>query len=131
VAVLVLVSAVGLVAAARTLVQLPSHACIDVVARLRAPAAEGRVLTFDPWGIAWLADRETVMIPSGGLDAIARVARRYDARVMLIHPMLGRPQTSALVGRLEGTHGNLRITTIHQRGACRIATVEVLGEAAP
>jgi hypothetical protein len=40
--------------------------------------------------VAWLADRETVMIPSGGLDAIARVARRYDTPLILIHPMLGR-----------------------------------------
>jgi hypothetical protein len=45
--------------------------------------------------------------------------------------MIGRPQTSALVGKLEGTVGPLRVTTLHAEGTCRLATVDVLGESAP
>jgi hypothetical protein len=128
---LVLVSAAGFVGAARVLGRLPPHQCLPVLRQLAEAGTPGRILTFDPWTVAWLADREAVMIPSGGLDAIARVARRYDTRLMLIHPMLGRPETGPLVAGLEGTSGPLRVTTIHRQGACRIATVEVLGDATP
>jgi hypothetical protein len=130
-AALVLVSAVGLVSAAGLLAGLPRHACQPVLDHLAATGIPGRILTFDPWSVAWLADREAVMIPSGGIDAIARVARRYDTRLLLTHPMIGRPQTSALVGKLEGTVGPLRVTTLHAEGTCRLATVDVLGEPAP
>jgi hypothetical protein len=130
-AALVLVSAVGLVSAAGLLAGLPRHACQPVLDHLAATGIPGRILTFDPWSVAWLADREAVMIPSGGVDAIARVARRYDTRLLLTHPMIGRPQTSALVGKLEGTVGPLRVTTLHAEGTCRLATVDVLGESAP
>lgn len=131
VAALVLVSALGLVAAARALDRRP-HFCPVAVEWMVRNGGEGRVLTFDPWTIAWVADRETVMIPSGGVEAIAQVARRYDARLLLAHHMIGRPETSRLVARLEGLHGNLRVTTLYTMGPCRIARIEVLyGEPAP
>jgi hypothetical protein len=128
---LVLVSAFGFVGIARVLVRLPQHACASVLAELVSDRTPGRILTFDPWNVAWLADREAVMIPSGGLDAIARVARRYDTALILIHPMLGRPETVALIGKLEGVAGPLRVTTVHRQGACRIATLDVLGDPTP
>lgn len=127
-AALVLVSAAGSVGAARLLALLPPHACRLALGWMVDAGTPGRILTFDPWSVAWLADREAVMIPSGGVEAIARVARRYDTRLMLIHPMVGRPQTSALVASLEKGSGPLRVTTLHGEGACRLVTVDVLGE---
>jgi hypothetical protein len=129
-AALVLVSALGLGTQARGLVRRSGSPCFLLLGQLRA-GIPGRVLTFDPWSVAWLADREAVMIPSGGLDAIARVARRYDTRLLLVGPVLGRPQTGALVHKLEGTVGPLRVTTIARGGYCRLATLEILGDQRP
>jgi hypothetical protein len=128
---LVALGAVGFVDLARMLVRLPQHPCAAVLAEAVRDGTRGSILTFDPWSVAWLADREAVMIPSGGLAAIARVARRYDTRLILIHPMLGRPQTVALVGNLEGVSGPLRVTTTHRRDACRLARLDVLGDPTP
>jgi hypothetical protein len=130
-AALVLVSCAGFVGAAQALGRLRPDACMLGLRRLAEAGTAGPILTLDPWSVAWLADREAVMIPSGGLDAIARVARRYETRLILIHPMMGRPQTSALLANLEGASGPLRVTTIHRQGACRIATLDVLGDTAP
>jgi 4-amino-4-deoxy-L-arabinose transferase-like glycosyltransferase len=128
---LVLVSALGLVRSARLLAGRPPHPCQAVLERMNAAAIPGRILTFDPWLVAWLADREAVMIPSGGLDAIASVALRYDTRLLLVHPMLGRPETNAVVGRLEGAAGPLRVTTLESDGACRLARLDVVGDQRP
>jgi hypothetical protein len=129
--VLVLASAIGLVRSARLLAGRPPHPCRAVLEKMSAEGIQGRILTFDPWVVAWLADREAVMIPSGGLDAIAAVALRYDTRLLLVHPMLGRPETNALVGRLEGSAGPLRVTTLLGEGACRLATIDVVGDQRP
>jgi len=77
------------------------------------------------------ADRETVMTPSGDLYAIASVARRYDTRLILVHPMLGRQTTMALLANLEGASGPIRLTTIARHGACRLARLDVLGDPRP
>ncbi len=130
-AALVLVGALGVVRSARLLAGLPPHPCLPVLERMNAAGVPGRILTFDPWAVAWLADREAVMIPSGGLDVIASVALRYDTRLLLIHPMLGRPETRALVGNLEGRAGPLRVTTLQSEGACRLATLDVVGDQRP
>lgn len=122
-AVLVLLSAAGLARVARTVVDLP-RLCPEAVAWLAREGGAGPVLTFDPWTIAWLADRETVMIPSGGPDAVARVARHYGADLLLAHPMLGRPESTRAVA-FEGTRGPLRLTTLHRADGCRVARVEV------
>jgi hypothetical protein len=102
-----------------------------VLEKMSAEGIQGRILTFDPWVVAWLADREAVMIPSGGLDAIASVALRYDTRLLLVHPMLGRPETSPLVAGLEGAAGPLRVTTLQSEGACRLARLDVVGDQRP
>ena len=125
---LVLVSAVGAVAVARTYPRTPHQACAPLLLELAATQRPGRILTLDPWLAAWIADREAVMIPSGDLHAIATVARRYDTRLMLVHPMLGREKTLALLANLEGTSGPLRVTTIARHGACRLAELDVLGD---
>ena len=126
---LVLVSAVGAVSVARAFTRNPDYSCAPLLRRLAATQRPGPILTLDPWRTAWLADREAIMIPSGDLDAIATVARRYDARLMLVHPMLGRGKTLALLANLEGTSGPLRVTTIARNGGCRLAKLDVLGDA--
>ena len=112
----------------RLLAGRPPHPCLAVLEKMNAAGIQGRILTFDPWLVAWLADREAVMIPSGGLDTIASVALRYDTRLLLVHPALGRPATSALVGKLEGRAGPLRVTTLESEGTCRLATLDVVGD---
>jgi 4-amino-4-deoxy-L-arabinose transferase-like glycosyltransferase len=129
-AALVLLSAFGAVRVARGVWVAPDP-CLMVLGEPSVARTAGRIMTLDPWGVAWLADREAVMIPSGGRDAIARVARRYDTSLLLIHPMLGRPQTNAFLSRLEGTSGPLRVTTLYRSGSCRIATLDVLGDPTP
>jgi hypothetical protein len=81
-----------------------------------------RLLTFDPWFAAWAADRETIMIPSGGVQAIARVARRYDAHWLLAYPWSNRPLTSRTVMAMadEGDADGLRVATRYDDGACRV-----------
>jgi len=124
-----LVSAVGAVSVARAFTRNPAYSCAPLLRRLAATQRPGPILTLDPWRTAWLADREAIMIPSGDLDAIATVARRYDARLMLVHPMLGRGKTLALLANLEGTSGPLRVTTIARNGGCRLAKLDLLGDA--
>jgi hypothetical protein len=129
-AALVLLGAAGLVPTARAFARLPGP-CPGAVEWLARHGGDARVLTLDPWTLAWAADRETVMIPSGGVDAIARVARRYETPLLLAHAMPGRPQSSALVTRLEGRHGALRVTTLARLDGCRVARVEVVPGVAP
>ena len=130
-AALVLVSAIGAVRTARAFPPAPRHACLAVLGEPTAASISGPIMTPDPWGVAWLADRETVMTPSGDLYAIASVARRYDTRLILVHPMLGRQTTMALLANLEGASGPIRLTTIARHGACRLARLDVLGDPRP
>jgi len=53
-AALVLVSAVGLVQSARLLAAQPRHPCLPVLEKMHAAGIPGRILTFDPWAVAWL-----------------------------------------------------------------------------
>jgi 4-amino-4-deoxy-L-arabinose transferase-like glycosyltransferase len=131
IAALVAVSALGAIRTARALPQVPGHPCTAVLYALASANTPGPIMTLDPWRVAWLADRETVMTPSGDLGAIAAVARRYDTRLMLVHPMMGREKTMALLANLEGASGPLRLTTIARRGACRLARLDVIDDARP
>ena len=64
------------------------------------------------------------MIPSGGVEPIAVVARRYDAHWLLAYETALRPVTSKLVMALdEGTAG-LRLTTRFDDGRCRVARLD-------
>jgi 4-amino-4-deoxy-L-arabinose transferase-like glycosyltransferase len=128
---LALASAFSAVAVARTFLPVPYHVCLPVLGELAAAGTAGPIMTLDPWGVAWLADRETVMTPSGDLDDIATVARRYGTRLMLIHPMLGRQRTVALLETLEGRSGPLHLTTLARRGACRLVRLDVLDDPQP
>jgi hypothetical protein len=109
-----------------------------IVARLSGPpqcagalewiAAEtttrDRFLTFDPWFVAWAADRETIMIPTGGPAVIERVARRYDAHWLLAQPAPYRPATNRVVEALEAGSSDLRLTLRYGDRECRVYRVD-------
>jgi 4-amino-4-deoxy-L-arabinose transferase-like glycosyltransferase len=87
-------------------------------------APTDRVLSFDPWSVAWVADREAIMIPTGGVEPIALVARRYDAHWLLAFATSLRPQTSRLVTTLDGNAADLRLTPRFADGGCRVLRVD-------
>jgi len=71
----------------------PPSACADALAWIRNNASlDARVVSLDPWGVAWYADRHGIMAPAGGVPPIVRVVRHYDARYLLV---LDFPQREA------------------------------------
>jgi hypothetical protein len=50
----------------------------------RETEAQDRILTFDPWLVSWETGREAIMIPSGGVEPMIRVARHYGADWLLL-----------------------------------------------
>jgi hypothetical protein len=92
------------------------------LARNTGPAE--RVLSFDPWSVAWIADRDGIIIPTGGAEPIAIVARRYDAHWLLAFPTSLRPVTSPFVMGLDGEAAGLRLTRRFDEGGCRILRLD-------
>ncbi|HYY06589.1 MAG TPA: glycosyltransferase family 39 protein [Candidatus Limnocylindria bacterium] len=115
-------SGAGFISAQRALGGLPElNVCPRAVGWLAARTRpDERIMTFDPWFVAWAADREAIMIPSGGVEAIVGVARRYGARWMLAHAARNRPLTSEVVMGIEGRAGDLRTTRRFDDGLCRV-----------
>ena len=63
--------------------QKPDHRskcpeALDWVKRELPPGTP--LLTYNPWWVSWATDRPAVMIPTGGIAQIERVARHYGAR---------------------------------------------------
>lgn len=72
----------------------PVSPCADALAWLRNhSSAEARVVTLDPWSIAWDADRFGIMAPAGGIGPIARVVRHYEADFLLDRSFPQRAET--------------------------------------
>jgi hypothetical protein len=101
----------------------------DVTACPRATAwlvadtrPDERIMAFDPWSVAWATDREAIMIPSGGVDAIRTIARRYDAHWMLAQQVSNRPVTGPeVLGLGLGEEiGGLQVRTQFDDGSCRV-----------
>jgi hypothetical protein len=68
--------------------------CSDALAWFRThTATSDRVLSLDPWSVAWEADRPGIMAPAGGVRAIETVVRHYDARFLVIRSVPGRAAT--------------------------------------
>jgi 4-amino-4-deoxy-L-arabinose transferase-like glycosyltransferase len=75
--------------------------CPEAVAWLRANTpADAVILTHIPWWLAWVTERPAVAIPSGGVDALARVARHYGASWVYLGPVWGREAAVARAHRL-------------------------------
>ena len=83
-----------------------------------------RIMTFDPWYVAWATDRETVMIPSGGSESIFTAGWRYKTRWILAWEARHRPRTSEVVMRLETSRNAPPMTTAFDDGGCRIYRVD-------
>lgn len=92
-------SAVSLARTALAAVSAPAAAppvstCGDALAWIRTHAAAGdRVVSVDPWAVAWEADRPGIMAPAGSVRAIEVVVRHYDARFLVIRSLPGRAMT--------------------------------------
>ena len=72
----------------------PASLCADALAWLRShSAAEDRVVSLDPWSVAWDADRFGIMAPAGGVGPIETVVRHYDARFLLDRRFPQREET--------------------------------------
>ncbi len=62
----------------------PPSVCADAFAWLQShSAADDRVLSLDPWSVAWDADRPGIMAPAGGVRPIEAVVRHYSVRFVL------------------------------------------------
>ena len=93
-------------------------------------------MAFNSWLVAWATDRETVVIPSGGTTAIARVARRYGVHWLLADPASWqRPQTVGIVSRMRGDVAGLHVATVYADKSCRVYRLDFpddrLNSAAP
>jgi hypothetical protein len=115
-------SAAAFVTAERAIASVPDvTACRSATAWMATGTRPGdRIMAFDPWFVAWATDREAIMIPSGGLDAIGTIARRYDAHWMLGQQVQIRPRTSHEVFGLAEDPGGLQVQTWFDDGACRV-----------
>jgi hypothetical protein len=98
----------------------------DSAMRWIATATEpsDRIMTFDPWYVAWATDRETVMIPSGGSESIFTAGWRYKTRWILAWEARHRPRTSEVVMRLETSRNAPPMTTAFAADGCRIYRVD-------
>ena len=84
----------ALAAASAPAAAKPVTICADALAWIRIHTGAGdRVVSLDPWGVAWEADRPGVMAPAGGVRAIETVVRHYDASFLVISSMPGRAAT--------------------------------------
>lgn len=75
-------------------------------------------MALDPWHVAWFTERESIVIPSGGVSAIERVARHYDTHWLLAAADLKRPETSRLLRRLDAVPAEIRIKHAYRGQAC-------------
>ncbi|MCZ6785194.1 MAG: glycosyltransferase family 39 protein [Proteobacteria bacterium] len=96
-----------------------SRVCSDSLDWIeRSTAPEDRVMALDPWHVAWFTERESIVIPSGGVSAIERVARHYDTHWLLAAADLKRPETSRLLRRLDAVPAEIRIKHAYRGQAC-------------
>ncbi len=75
--------------------------CPEAVAWMRAQLpADAVILTHNPWWLSWVSEHPTVAIPSGGVDALAKVARHYGAEWVYLGPVRGREAEVARTDRM-------------------------------
>jgi len=123
---LVLASGLDFARSQRLVQRFPSLvACPRAIAWVAANVGPTeRVLTFDPWSLAWLADRDAVMIPTGGAAPLAEIARRYDAHWLVAYESGLRPATSRAIMALDGDAAGLHLTRRFDERGCRVARVD-------
>jgi hypothetical protein len=95
--------------------------CRPALAWLDANTApEDRILTFDPWFASWLIRRDAIMIPSGGAGPLATVARRYDARWLLLWDDFNRPKTSKTLRQLGAKADGVSFSRVYEYKTCHV-----------
>lgn len=102
---LTLFSAAGLVRAGRRMYGLGAlmggpKKCADALAFVREHATESEpVLTANSWYVAWETERPAINAPTNGAEALAAVARHYNARWLFTGaPVVGGADLAAAVG---------------------------------
>jgi len=116
----------------RALIRLAaSGPCPGAVEWIRSKTpADDAVLVLHPATNAWLLERPAIMIPTGGLEEILEVARRYDARWMLGHRSMIRPYTGRYVAELGDVRGDgYSIETVFQGARCRVHRLDLAASA--
>jgi 4-amino-4-deoxy-L-arabinose transferase-like glycosyltransferase len=102
--------------------------CQDIVEEiLSVTQGSERLLTFRPGKWTWEADRESVVLPAGGEEAIARIARHYEARWIVYAPFSGRSATSRALGRIASGRSDLRAEVAVRGRACLLLRLELEG----
>jgi hypothetical protein len=103
---------------------LRPHACkaaFDFVSREAAPS--DRVMSSDPWAVAWVTKRAAVVAPTNGPLAIATVARHYGVKwaLMDVVPSPANDTFARLAGRWES--GLPRVQRVFRGGTCSVYTL--------
>jgi hypothetical protein len=114
--------------AARTAPEAVTFAspCSDALAWLRGHTqASERVLSLDPWSVAWDADRLAIMAPAGGVPPIAKVVRHYGARFVLERRFPQREETRrALLEFVSRPPPDLRAARVFDGAQCDVIALE-------
>lgn len=96
---------------------------------LRETEAQDRILTFDPWLVSWETGREAIMIPSGGVEPVFRVARHYGADWLLLQ-VSHRPRAPTIRTLRELTRrpGPLSLTREYAGEGCQVFRIGQMPE---
>ena len=104
----------------------PFAPCQDIVDETLAATRESeRLLTYRPSIWAWETDRESIALPAGGEEAIARIARHYEVRWIVVAPLTNRSATSRALARMTEGSSELRAEVALQGRACQLLHLEL------
>jgi hypothetical protein len=100
----------------------PASPCADAFAWLLGHSAvDDRVVSLDPWSVAWYADRPGIMAPAGGVRPIETVVRHYDARFLLERSLPQRDATRrALLEFAANPPADLRAEPVFDGASCDV-----------
>jgi hypothetical protein len=111
--------------APRTKPRVPGLESACQTALVEATRPGEAVLAIRPSQTAWRLDRPVVNVPSGGVEAIGRVARHYGARWILVERAAHRPRTTEVLFALDGRlAGGLTATVVFSGPRCRVVRLD-------
>ncbi|MCZ6785193.1 MAG: glycosyltransferase family 39 protein [Proteobacteria bacterium] len=106
-------------------IELDSRVCPDSYDWIRrSTAPTDRVLALNPWHVAWFSERESVVLPSGGMGAIEVAARHYDIHWVLAERDAKRPKTSRLLRRFGSEPSGMTVEPAYQGQVCRVFRID-------
>ena len=97
----------------------PEEECLPVYEWIReSTPSTARVLGVAPAKAAWYAERAGIMLPSGDVDDLVAIARRYDVEWLVSRPVL------------VSTSGTVTAARVGRSGAPPLNAVKVVGHRA-